>query len=112
MPIIHHDNTVNRCANGSGIFGELTTHELFSVDAGAWFSPEFAAERWPSLVDLLATCKEQDLTLNLEINHAPDDAAAVPADEEKALERELAKIACQSFKEFGLAPGTLLLLPL
>ena len=107
MPIIHHDNTVDRCTNGKGDFGSLTAKELFSLDAGSWFSQEFAGERLPSLLDLLTTCKELGLTLNLEIKHAADKATDPPTDVEVAHERELATIACQTVKEFGPAPGTL-----
>ena len=107
MPIIHHDNTVDRCTNGKGAFSSLSAEELFSLDAGSWFSQEFAGERLPSLVDLLATCKELGLTLNLEIKHAADKATDPPTDVEVAHERELATIACQTVKEFGPAPGTL-----
>ncbi len=49
------------------------------------------------------------MSLNLEIKHANDYAAAVPSDEEKEIERELAKIVCQTVREFGPAPGRLLL---
>jgi glycerophosphoryl diester phosphodiesterase len=61
----------------------------------------------PSLLQLLSTCRELELTLNLEIKHAPDKASDVPTDEEKALERELATVACRTVQEFGPTPGSL-----
>lgn len=107
MPIIHHDNTVDRCTNGKGNFGDKSAEELFALDAGSWFAPEFAGERLPSLTELLSTCQELELTLNLEIKHAPDKASDLPTDDEKALERELATITCRAVREFGPSPGSL-----
>ena len=47
------------------------------------------------------------MTLNLEIKHAPDKASDAPTEEEKALERELAAVACRTVQEFGPAPGSM-----
>jgi glycerophosphoryl diester phosphodiesterase len=60
-------------------------------------------------LELLTICREEDLSLNLEIKHATKHAAAVPTVEEKDLERELAKIVCQTLREFGPAPGRLII---
>ncbi len=54
IPVLMHDTWVDRTTNGSGRVGDLTLPELQSLDAGAWFSPEFAGTRVPTLESLLS----------------------------------------------------------
>jgi len=48
-----HDITLNRTTNGTGFFHQHTSQEIDRLDAGSWFSPEFADERVPRVADLL-----------------------------------------------------------
>jgi glycerophosphoryl diester phosphodiesterase len=48
-----HDSTVNRTTNGSGRLRDLLGEEIDCLDAGSWFSPEFAGEKLPLLEALL-----------------------------------------------------------
>ena len=48
--VILHDPTVNRTTNGRGAIDELTYQQVRTLDAGAWFSEEFASKEFqPSL---------------------------------------------------------------
>ena len=38
IPVVFHDQTVNRCTNGQGKVSDLTWHELRLLDAGLWFN--------------------------------------------------------------------------
>ena len=38
--IVHHDDTVNRITDGSGLVSDLTVDELQALDAGYWFVPD------------------------------------------------------------------------
>lgn len=57
VPVLMHDETVSRTTNGGGAVSSWSLADLQSLDAGSWFSPEFAGERVPtfeSFVDALA----------------------------------------------------------
>ncbi len=62
-----HDDTLERTTNGRGEVKAHTLEELRALDAGAWFAPEFAGERIPTLDELLALAARADLSLYLEI---------------------------------------------
>lgn len=47
--VVIHDGSVNRTTNGKGKVKDLTLSQIKSLDAGSWFSPEFAGERIPTL---------------------------------------------------------------
>nr|WP_319387183.1 glycerophosphodiester phosphodiesterase family protein [uncultured Roseibium sp.] len=52
-----HDETLERTTNGSGRLSEFSAAELDRLDAGTWFSPEFAGERIPRLDAFLDACR-------------------------------------------------------
>lgn len=54
VPVLMHDRWVDRTTNGHGRVGDLTLAQLQSLDAGAWFSSEFAGTRVPTLETLLS----------------------------------------------------------
>ena len=51
--VVIHDATVDRTTSGSGSVADMTLAELRSLDAGSWFDPHFAAQRIPTLRDML-----------------------------------------------------------
>jgi len=67
IPVIFHDETVDRCTNGKNKVADLTFEQLSALDAGSWFSKEFAGEQIQSLAQTLAFFMENDLSMNLEI---------------------------------------------
>ncbi|QUM86752.1 MULTISPECIES: glycerophosphoryl diester phosphodiesterase [unclassified Moritella] len=73
IPVIIHDQTVQRCTNGKGLVGELTLAELKGLDAGSWFASEFTGETIPTLKEALLVCQENDLNMNLEIKIYSED---------------------------------------
>ena len=52
--VLMHDETVDRTTDGKGKLANLTLAQVRALDAGSWFSPEFAGERVPTLVEFLA----------------------------------------------------------
>lgn len=48
-----HDNTLDRTTNGTGPVSEKTLSEIQTLDAGSWFSPQFANERVPTIDQVL-----------------------------------------------------------
>ena len=53
--IVIHDDTVDRTTDGTGKVAELTYDYIRTLDAGSWFSPEFAGEQVPTLGEVLNT---------------------------------------------------------
>ena len=51
--VVIHDSTVNRTTDGSGTVVSKTLAELKTLDAGSWFSSEFAGEEIPTLTGAL-----------------------------------------------------------
>ncbi len=47
-----HDRRLERTTDGSGFVGSRTMGQLRELDAGSWFSPEYAGERVSSLDDV------------------------------------------------------------
>lgn len=68
--VVMHDDDVQRTTNGQGKLGQLTYSEIQALDAGGWFSPEFAGEKVPSLTDVL-TCIKGKAGAMIEIKDEP-----------------------------------------
>lgn len=52
-PVLFHDPMLSRTTNGVGPVRRRTFEQLRTLDAGKWFSPEFAGERVPSYSEAL-----------------------------------------------------------
>ncbi len=65
--VIIHDETVNKCTNGKGLVDHFTLAELQTLDAGSWFSIQFAGEKLLSLEELIRLLTALDLQVNLEL---------------------------------------------
>lgn len=57
-PVVIHDFTLDRTTNGKGFVAEKTWKELSGLDAGAFFSEEFAGETIPLLTDIFENLPE------------------------------------------------------
>jgi len=75
VPVVCHDETVDRTSNGRGRICDFTLEELRALDFGAWFSPEFAGTRIPTLEDFFALCGGLKV-VNVEIKRAEDGSTA------------------------------------
>jgi len=62
-----HDTSLNRTTNGRENVHDFTLAELQRLDAGSWFSPEFAGERIPTLEEILRFAREADVVFYLEV---------------------------------------------
>ncbi|PAD36837.1 glycerophosphodiester phosphodiesterase [Terribacillus saccharophilus] len=67
VPVIIHDETINRTTNKRGLVRNLTYEELRQTDAGAWFSRDYAGEKIISLDVFLQWIKKTPMLLNLEL---------------------------------------------
>ena len=73
VPVLMHDDTLDRTTAGQGPVVARTSGELGRLDAGSWFDPRFAGETVPTLSQCLAECRRLGLGLDLEIK--PDKGA-------------------------------------
>lgn len=64
--VIAHDFSVDATSDGSGAVAEKTLSELQELDAGSWFSSDYAGERIPSLDQVFASLGGRTL-FNVEI---------------------------------------------
>jgi glycerophosphoryl diester phosphodiesterase len=70
VPMVIHDDTVDRTTNGHGAVAALASSKLRGLDAGAWFSSRFRGERIPTLEEALE-CARGRCGLNIEIKDPP-----------------------------------------
>lgn len=71
LPMLIHDDDVDRTTDGRGAVADLTGAELARLDAGAWFGPDFAGARIPTLADAVIRLTELGLGANVEIKPYP-----------------------------------------
>jgi len=88
-----HDPTLERTTNGRGAVRDYNLAELRELDAGAWYGPEFAGQRIPTLEEILRFAREADMVFYLEIksepalglHHALVGALRAPEDAERSV---------------------------
>ena len=78
--VLLHDKSLERTTDGTGEVGQLTVAEIQKLDAGSWFSADFAGVRVPTLVQVLETFQER-IQFNIEIK-----------DEDDRLEEQIARL--------------------
>jgi len=76
VPVLIHDETLERTTDGRGEVARHTAAEIRSLDAGAWFAPRFAGERVPTLAEAVDLLVRLGLSVNVEIKPATGYAAA------------------------------------
>ncbi|MGQ9372127.1 glycerophosphoryl diester phosphodiesterase [Azospirillum sp. ST 5-10] len=74
VPVIIHDDTLERTTSGAGPVAEIDLAHLKRLDAGGWFDPRFAGEEVPTLAEMLDLVRQLGLGLNLEIKPSPGRA--------------------------------------
>ncbi len=67
IPVLLHDETLERTTDGTGKLAETTFRELSGLDAGAWFGDAFAGERIPRLDAAIVLLDQLGLCANVEI---------------------------------------------
>jgi glycerophosphoryl diester phosphodiesterase len=82
VPLLIHDETLERTTNGHGRVAATPYATLARLDAGAWFGPEHRGEPLPMLEQAVRLCLELELWANIEIKPASGferETAAVAA---------------------------------
>jgi len=66
VPVVIHDETVERTTDGRGTVAALSLSALRRLDAGSWFGPRFRGERIPTLDETLDWARGR-VGLNVEL---------------------------------------------
>ena len=75
-PVCLHDFTVDASTNGTGRVADLTLEELKALDAGSWFSQDFAGEKIPTLDEVFEAIG-QKLFINVEIKSITEETDGI-----------------------------------
>ncbi len=71
VPIVFHDDTLDRTTNASGPVAEKTFDEIKELDCGSWYGESFIDTKIPSLEDAIDALLERNLGFNMEIKPCP-----------------------------------------
>ena len=69
VPVVIHDEEIDRTTTGSGLVKNFTLAELKKYDAGSWFAPEYSGQEIPTLDEIFTRYADSDLLLNLELKN-------------------------------------------
>lgn len=81
VPVLFHDDNLKRTAGRDAAMAQTPLATLRTLEAGAWFGPEFAGEPIPTLEEALALLLDLGVSPNVEIKPTPgaDEATACAA---------------------------------
>ena len=65
--VLFHDDTLERVMGVQGRIAEYTYEELSGMDAGTWFSDDYAGERIVTLQQMLELVRDSDVKIYLEL---------------------------------------------
>jgi len=71
VPVLLHDDTLQRTSDGRGGAGGFDFRELALLDFGSWHSPAYAGEPIPTLHAIAAFTRANGLASNIEIKPQP-----------------------------------------
>lgn len=71
VPIIFHDETLERTTGFSGIVAQMNYSEIAELDCGSWFGDSFIGVKIPTLEETVDALLARGLGLNLEIKPCP-----------------------------------------
>jgi glycerophosphoryl diester phosphodiesterase len=73
IPIIFHDDTLERTSDGVGPVAGHDLTALRALDAGHWFSPKFEGQMVPTFHETITLCQQLGLGMNIEIKPNPGE---------------------------------------
>ena len=71
VPVIFHDEELERCTGVSGLMEDINFDDMRGLDAGSWFGESFRDEKIPTLEEALEAILSRGLNVNLEIKPCP-----------------------------------------
>lgn len=105
IPVIFHDEELDRTTNGYGPIRLKTYEELRDLDCGSWFGDSFSSCRIPTLEEAVDVLLAHNMGLNLEIKPCPGrerETAEVALDVLSQIWDDHDKILISSFQHVSL----------
>jgi glycerophosphoryl diester phosphodiesterase len=105
IPIIFHDETLERITGVEALVASVTYDELRDLDAGSWYGDSFASSRIPTLEQAVDVLLKHDMGLNLEIKPCQGrekETAEVALDYMSRIWDDHDKILISSFQHVSL----------
>jgi len=106
IPLVIHDETLDRTTDGAGRLIDRSAASLTSLDAGKWFHKKFEGQKIPTFLEIVDLCDHLGLGMNIEIkpglgDHAGTTAAALK-DLEKFNWKDTSRLLISSFEHQSL----------
>ena len=79
VPVLLHDETLERTTDGVGPVQARSARELAGLDAGGWFGAGFRGERLPTLAAAVELLVAGGMRANVELKSSPGSADALAA---------------------------------
>lgn len=76
VPVLLHDDTINRTSNGVGSINDLTTAQVKTYDFGAWKNTKYVGTTIPTLEEFLKLCFKLNLHPYMELKSFVGDTPA------------------------------------
>ncbi len=86
--VLMHDESLERTSNGHGLLNEASLADLRTLDAGGWFSAEFADEPIATLGEAVTLMTQLGIAANVEIKMSADDDPRIGAEVAALLARD------------------------
>jgi glycerophosphoryl diester phosphodiesterase len=86
IPILMHDDMLERTTNGRGRVADFTYEQIRKLDAGSWFNPVYAGEHVPTLERALDFVVRNGMMANIELKPCPGRARLTAEIALKAIE--------------------------
>ncbi len=105
VPIIFHDEELDRTTNGSGLVAETSYDDICQLEAGSWFADGFAGVKIPTLEEAVDILLKHNLGLNLEIKPCPGrekETAEAALDQLSQIWDDHDKLLISSFQHVSL----------
>lgn len=98
VPVLMHDPTLDRTTNGTGPVAARTFAEVRALDAGGWFSREYAGEPVPALEEFVGLLARSTTRALVELKGEWSDTEIVQVVEMLRGRHMVNRIALQSFE--------------
>ena len=105
VPILFHDETLDRTTNGNGPVAEKDYEEIKQLEAGSWYGESFTGIKIPTLEEAVDVLLERDLGLNLEIKACPGrekETAEIALDQLSQIWDDHDRLYCSSYSMVSL----------
>lgn len=87
IPVLIHDEALNRTTNQTGYVYQYTYDELKNIDAGSWFAPKYKGTSMVTLEEFLKWIKDTTLNVNIEIKNNVVDYPQIESIVQECLEQ-------------------------